>query len=229
MLVLLPGMDGTGELFGPFLSSLAGSCSVQVIGYPRDAELTYPQLQQYVFDRLPSGEPLTLIAESFSGPIALGLCECPNLDIRAVVLVCSFASRPLGIISAMLAALPTAFLLRIKPSKLAVKTFLVGKTAPEEIVAATIGVISSVPPRVLAGRLRAALRLHPSKRSPPTRRIIAIFAMGDRLLGSAARRSLEEVCPALEEHWVEAPHFALQVAPGKIVDVLRKAGVLGAP
>ncbi len=70
MVVLLPGMDGTGELFAPFLSSLAGICSVQVIRYPRDADLTYAELQQYVMNQLPVSEPITLIAESFSGPIA---------------------------------------------------------------------------------------------------------------------------------------------------------------
>jgi pimeloyl-ACP methyl ester carboxylesterase len=228
MVVLLPGMDGTGELFRPFLSSLASTCPVQVIGYPRDTDLTYVQLQQYVLDSLPTGEPITLIAESFSGPIALGLCGFSNLNIRAVVLVCSFASRPLGIIGSMLACLPMTFLFHIKPPKLVVRAFLLGRTAPEELVAATIGAISSVRPGVLAGRLRAALRLSPSQRAAAPTRVIAIFATRDRLLRRAAKRSLEEACPALEEHWVEGPHFALQVAPGKIVGVLRKSGVLGA-
>src|SRR5437588_9478711 len=96
MLVLLPGMDGVGFLFGPFLACLPGACSVRVVRYPTDAELTYAQLEQHVSENLPGNEPSTLIAESFSGPIALRLTNNPTLNIRAVVLVCSFGSRPLG-------------------------------------------------------------------------------------------------------------------------------------
>jgi pimeloyl-[acyl-carrier protein] methyl ester esterase len=228
MLVLLPGMDGTGELFAPFLNSLAGICSVQVIRYPRDADLTYAELQQYVMNQLPVSEPITLIAESFSGPIALRLSNTPTLNIRAVVLVCSFGPRPLGIFGSMLAYLPIDFLFRIKPPKLVVRTFLLGSAASDEVVAATIGAIASVQPKVLAGRLRAALMLRSSGQAAPSTRIVAIFSKGDRLIGRTARRSLEEACPVLEEHWVEAPHFALQTSPDKIVAILHKIGILGA-
>ncbi len=128
----------------------------------------------------------------------------------------------------MLAYLPIDFLFRIKPPKLVVRTFLLGSAASDEVVAATIGAIASVQPKVLAGRLRAALMLRSSGQAAPSTRIVAIFSTGDRLIGRAARRSLEEACPVLEEHWVEAPHFALQASPDKIVAILHKIGILGA-
>lgn len=229
MLILLPGMDGTGELFAPFLQSLAGTCSVQVFRYPRDADLTYAELQQYVLNQLPDNEPITIIAESFSGPIALRLSNTPTLNIRAVVLVCSFGSRPLGILGAVLAHLPIEFLLKFRPPELAIRTLLLGRAASDELVAATIEAISSVRPTVLASRLRAALRLrHTSGQAVPSARVIAIFSTRDRLIGRAARRSIEKACAVVEKYWIEAPHFALQASPDKVVAILRHAGILGA-
>lgn len=74
MLVLLPGMDGTGTLFDPLLAVLPKTCQIKVIKYPTDASLTYEELERYVIERLPIGRsPLIVIAESFSGPIALRL------------------------------------------------------------------------------------------------------------------------------------------------------------
>ena len=108
------------------------------------------------------------------------------------------------------------------------RAFLLGRTASEDLVAAAIEVISSVRPNVLAGRLRGALMLRSTDRVTPSTRVVAIFSTGDRLIGKAARRSLKEACPVLEEYWVEAPHFALQASPDKIVAILRKAGILGA-
>src|SRR3569833_1923654 len=102
MLVLLPGMDGTGVLFDGCISSLAEECAVQIVRYPADVFLTYSELEQHVLDHLPKGVPITLVAESLSGPIALRISERRDLTLRAVVLVCSFASRPFGRVGRLL-------------------------------------------------------------------------------------------------------------------------------
>lgn len=69
-LVLLPGMDGTGILFLPLLQCLTPFVEVQIISYPADSCLDYAQLYQQVEKELPN-EPYALLAESFSGPIAI--------------------------------------------------------------------------------------------------------------------------------------------------------------
>lgn len=47
-LVLLPGMDGTGEQFQPFLRALGPSTSTVVISYPTAEPLTYAELEAVV-------------------------------------------------------------------------------------------------------------------------------------------------------------------------------------
>jgi len=44
LLILLPGMDGTGIMFEPFLERLSPENQVEVIAYPYDIALSYKEL-----------------------------------------------------------------------------------------------------------------------------------------------------------------------------------------
>lgn len=69
-LILLPGMDGTGDLFDPIVSHLSGHCTIEIISYLRDKYLDYEALVSYVKERLQRSEDYLPLAESFSGTIA---------------------------------------------------------------------------------------------------------------------------------------------------------------
>src|SRR6266699_1972425 len=69
-LVLLPGLDGTGELFAPFVQSPSNHFSCTVVSYPRDKLLNYQQLIPRIREAMPWNERFVLLAESFSGPLA---------------------------------------------------------------------------------------------------------------------------------------------------------------
>src|SRR5258706_10705016 len=43
-LVLLPGMDGTGELFGPLVSALGADFKATIVKYPTEKLLSYVDL-----------------------------------------------------------------------------------------------------------------------------------------------------------------------------------------
>ncbi len=43
-LVLLPGLDGTGELFRPFIEILPKDINALVISYPGNIKLSYEEL-----------------------------------------------------------------------------------------------------------------------------------------------------------------------------------------
>ena len=116
--VLLPGMDGTGRLFKPFVKLLPQRVGVRIINYPGHVYLNYEQLASRVRNELPAGEPFIIVAESYSGPIALTLAAQPVGGLLAVVLVSSFVSRPLGVLGAWVARLPLAAILRVRaPSR----------------------------------------------------------------------------------------------------------------
>jgi pimeloyl-ACP methyl ester carboxylesterase len=227
MLVLLPGMDGTGALFDPFISSLTEECEVQIVRYPGDVFLTYPQLERHVLNHLPKGVPITLVAESFSGPIALKISQRGDLNLKAVVLVCSFASRPLGWVGALFARLPLGYLLRLPVPTTALRTFLLGDNASQALISATASAISSVQAPVLAARLREVLTATYCRgHIEPQTRVIVLSSNRDRLIGRRAARSILKMCSRVEVHVINAPHLALQSTPGEIVKSLMKLGVL---
>src|SRR5487761_478318 len=47
-LVLLPGMDGTGELFSDFAAALAGEFEIATVWYPTERCLSYSELEGFV-------------------------------------------------------------------------------------------------------------------------------------------------------------------------------------
>jgi pimeloyl-ACP methyl ester carboxylesterase len=94
-LVLLPGLDGTGRLFDPLLAALPGSFAPKVVAYPPDKPLNYHQLIPYIREVIPWDAPYVLLAESFSGPLALEFAAVQWENLRGVVLCASFVTNPL--------------------------------------------------------------------------------------------------------------------------------------
>lgn len=73
-LVLLPGMDGTGMLFEPFIAALGDAFPITVVTYPPTADSqTYADSLNLAALALPPKGLLVLLGESFSGPIAISL------------------------------------------------------------------------------------------------------------------------------------------------------------
>src|SRR5512147_2728475 len=71
-LLLLPGLDGTGELFAAFVAALREH-EVRIITYPHDRALGYPALEEFVREKLPRDQDYFLLAESFSGPVGISI------------------------------------------------------------------------------------------------------------------------------------------------------------
>lgn len=59
--VLLPGLDGTGRLFGPLVSRFPSSLSAVVVSYPSD-RASYSELLPVIRASLPTHEKLIIVA-----------------------------------------------------------------------------------------------------------------------------------------------------------------------
>src|SRR5512143_111507 len=94
-LVLLPGLDGTGRLFGDFIAALGQDIDVIVASYPADTPLDYAELEPLVRAMLPTDRDYVLLGESFSGPLAISLAASAPPGLRGLVLCCSVARSPL--------------------------------------------------------------------------------------------------------------------------------------
>jgi pimeloyl-[acyl-carrier protein] methyl ester esterase len=156
-LVLLPGMDGTGDLFEDFVAALPIPLETETVRYPAGECLSYGELEPLVRAAIPVSEPFLLVAESFSTPLAIWCAaSCPP-NLKGLVLCAGFATCPVRGWRRRVCSLLTPILFRIKFSETAARQFLVGKDAPDTLVAAVRAAVSSVQPKALSSRLSEVL------------------------------------------------------------------------
>lgn len=218
LLVLLPGMDGTGAMFEPFLQA-AGDFETRVVRYP-DALVSYAACLHHARTLLPRDRPYLLLGESFSGPVALALAAERPEGLQAVVLCGSFARNPRPGLAW------TAPLLRLLPPMRlpvgAVRFLLLGRWATEPLMDLVRRVLPAVPRATLRDRLLAVIAVD---QTPLLARIqvpaLALVAAHDRLVPLAAVRHLKAHLPALDAARLQGPHWLLQTRPDAAVQALR--------
>ena len=182
--VLLPGLHGTSGLFREFLRVLPNEVEPTLVDYPSAAKCHAKQLLKVVMDCIPTTGRYVLIAESFSGPLALrAAADSPNPP-EAIVLCASFARSPYPRSIMTLAAWLGALRISDQVLRMLIRHFLIGD-APKEILEAVLAELLSVSPRVLRHRLLVLGQFDdafvPSSVPVPC---LYIVASQDRVLGS---------------------------------------------
>jgi len=94
VIVLLPGMDGTGTLSAEFVTALQPEVEALVVSYPNDPALGYTELERIARSWLPATRPFLILGESFSGPIAVSIAATQPPGLVGVVLCGSFVRNP---------------------------------------------------------------------------------------------------------------------------------------
>src|SRR5688572_22597921 len=151
-LAILPGLDGTGLLVRGFCAALDPSVPTTLISYPIDRHLDYAALEAITRSRLPK-EPFVLLAESFSGPIALSIAVTRPPGLRGLILACSFARNPRPALA------PLRPLIRLLPVHWAPAALLawptLGRFTNPALRSAIANALRRVSPAVIRSRLRA--------------------------------------------------------------------------
>jgi len=218
-IVLLPGMDGTGDLFLPLLESLGAELKVQVVRYPEKQSLGYEELSAYVSALLPAEEPFVLLGESFSGPIAIRLAAQAPSGLRGVILCCTFARNPRPALAWLRACLPLVPFAWI-PSGLLSWALLgpFAKLALRRMLKQAVGRVS---PAVLRTRARAVLDVDMTGALVQVRvPCLYLQASADRVVPARAATLITRVLASVQLVQVDGPHGLLQVAPEESAAVL---------
>ncbi len=213
-MLLLPGMDGTGNLFSDFLAALPAWIQSQVVRYPTQVYLSFPDLLEMVRNATPESEPFVLLAESFSAPIAVQLAADPPANLQGLVICAGFITNPITRFLRPLLLALARLLFRLPLPGFAIRRLLVGLSAAPDLVERVRNAISSVSPRVLARRLRAVLACdvttYAAKIALP---VLYLQASQDRLVGPSAFHALRRLNPNVELAMVAGPHLILQREP----------------
>ncbi len=218
-LILLPGLDGTGLLFGPLIKYLPKDLKTRPISYPLSS-LTYTQLTEYVKEQLPRDKDFVVLAESFSGPIAYLLAQNPPLNFKKVIFVATFLRTPHPSLIKAINYLPIARLTQLLPDFL-IKAMLLGSGADDGLISLFRKTLKSVPPNVIHSRLNEILKLKPSYDKTPID-CSYIQAIGDRLVAKESIEDFKRVSNGISIHQVAGPHFILQAKPKECADIVIK-------
>lgn len=208
-LVLLPGMDGTGDLFQPFAAAV--SVKTQIVRYPTSRPLDYRELESLVCSELPSDEPYVLLGESFSGPIAISIAARRPPLLRGVILCCSFARNPrpgLGLLRGLVNWLPG------RPPLVPLDWFLAGRFGTPQLREALARSLAQVSPAALRARMTAVIGVDVSPVLPSISvPLLYLRATEDRVVPISASEVILNEVPRAEVVDLVAPHFLLQTAP----------------
>lgn len=214
-------MDGTGELFKDFVDALPDSFETLTVRYPTNQYLSYPEFVNILRATCPSTEPFVLVAESFSTPLAIKYAATHPASLRGLVLCAGFVTSPVQGVQRSLGLLLTPILFRVKLPDFAARFLLVGRDAPHSLLATVRAAISSVQPKVLAARVRAALacdaRPELDQVAAP---ILYLQAKQDRLVSLSCLEEIQEIKPEMTVAAIEGPHLLLQRAPQRTAEII---------
>jgi pimeloyl-ACP methyl ester carboxylesterase len=152
--------------------------------------------------------PIVIIAESFSGPLAVAVAE--RRPVAAFVFCNSFVVAPRAWTFRWLAS---PLLFRLPMPGFVLRRYMVGAGADETLVREVSEAVAAVPAAVLASRLRSVLSLDVTdafgRCIAPT---LYVRGTEDRLVPESASRRMAAVRP-ISIVPVPGPHLLLQANP----------------
>lgn len=210
-------MDGTGKLFAKLLPYLDESCT-DIIPLPDHGSQTYEQLTAYVKSRLPEQDYI-LVAESFSGPIAVSLANESPTGLKGMVLVATFISPPNKMLLRLAEHLPIRTLLGLPLSSAVLRVFMLGSDARDVDIAAFKDIIRTIQPEVLKRRLQAIRSLSVAGKVSKIP-AVSVRATVDRLVPADRTFEIRRCFDNLVEKTVAGPHFILQSRPSDCAAII---------
>jgi pimeloyl-[acyl-carrier protein] methyl ester esterase len=220
-ILLLPGMDGTGDLLLDFVRALPSEMHKKVPIYSRDRIWSYDDLVKLVESICEELQPDVILAESFSTPIAIRIAAGRPQNLKAVILCAGFAASPVGRLSRWPGRILAPVLMRVPLPASVIRFRLVGGDAPEALIEAVRNTISSVQPAVMTARLRAVLRCDVrSLLSEIDVPMLYLRAGQDRLIKQRSLQEIQSQKPDIRIATLEGPHFLLQREPEKAAEIV---------
>jgi pimeloyl-ACP methyl ester carboxylesterase len=209
-------MDGTGISFEPLGRLLPQDVNVKVIQYPTDRLLNFEETVKYAANQIQSDQGNAIVlAESFSGPVAIALVGSGQLKAKCLILCSTFARSPRPVLLKLFSYLPLELLIRIPFPGFVLRLFIKGgKEATDLFLDMWQRVKALVPEKVLVHRLKVISQMDvrgwlPKLNVP----CFCIIAAADRSVPTSALFDFIELVPDLRVKRIEGPHFILQAQP----------------
>ncbi|HBE69083.1 MAG TPA: hypothetical protein DDW52_13115 [Planctomycetaceae bacterium] len=206
--IVLPGLDGSDTLLQPFVDAAPHNTLARVESLPDRQFTDYSSLADHFSETLCDAPPCLLIAESFSGPLAILLAHrLPEL-VQRLVLVATFATAP---VPRVVKFLPWFLLLRL-PIPARAARVLIGDH--QELLPSLRIAIRQQQVATLASRISMLCSVDvKSQLAALHRPITYLTATDDRLISPRYGRDIASAYPKTDNRSVNGPHLILQTQP----------------
>lgn len=221
LIVLLPGLDGTGRLFEPLLAYVGDLPEHQVISY-KNTPQNLDDLAGDVEACLDRNRPVLFVAESFSSLVALRLLERGNLQIAGILFFAGFARAPCPLLINVARFVPSFLIKFFASNRLLAKMFFLTNKMPLDVLDLYVDVVRGIPADVFKIRLQI---LHEAKK-PPSFKTRVPFGLlrvrNDLLVSKRATDELSALCDDLFLREADGTHFFIQTRPEQSAQIIRE-------
>jgi pimeloyl-ACP methyl ester carboxylesterase len=219
VLVLLPGLDGTGKLFAEFVRAVSPRVECVVVAYPEDQPMGYGELEGLVVSALPKDRPFVLLGESFSGPLAIRIAAMAPAGLAGLILCVTFAKNPYPSLSwarSLAAYLPIKGLPRWVRAPL-----MWGSVSPSGAPSQVERAMSGVSAAVIRCRIAELLTVDETAALRQIRvPTLVLRAVGDRVVSRRATQVILKNSPEAKTVEINGPHLLLQTRATECAEVV---------
>lgn len=220
-LVLMPGLDGTGKLFAPIVPLLEQHFDLTIVTYPDlDSFSDYIDCAQ---SQLPETPGFSLLAESFSGPVAMTLMARQPDQIGASVLSSTFARSPLAALTRMASYIPEQVFSIGALTDFVLDVYQTEDEDHSETLPLPLNVTEQLDGVLLKHRIAVLSRIDVSAMLPEIQvPILYLHALRDRIVALTDAQMIEEYLLNVERVDIDAPHLLLQTRPQLCAELIIK-------
>lgn len=227
-LVLLPGMDGSGELFRGLQTALPEEFETVPLWYPADRYMKYVELAGALRGAIPVDEPFVLVAESYGTVLAALIASLDPPNLKGIVLSAGYVTSPLRGWRRTLVWDLMPLLSHVAMPGLVARYLLVGQEAPQALVELVTGAVSWLTPKVLGARVREVLNVDARAELAQVKvPVLYLQPTRDRLVNPACLEEMQSA-KAGRTVTIESPHLLLQceamLAAEAIMGFMRELG-----
>lgn len=216
---MLPGLDGTGDLFEALARSLSDAIEPIICVYPQNPALGYSDLVSIAESFLPSGSPYVLLGESFSGPISVEIASMRPEGLKGLILVNTFLSNPRPLLGKLISIAPDIFI--CKPPRFLLKIVTSASENGENTVDSLQEVLTRLPPSLVRARLKCVVEVDVnhlvSEISAP---IQIIKSTQDWAVPANSMSLLLKAKLNVSEQELVGNHFILQCRPNRSAEII---------
>ena len=214
----MPGLDGTGRLFAPIIPLLEPHFRLQIVTYPDLG--SFNEYVDCTLAQLPTSG-FSLVAESFSGPVALAaMAQRPGL-IGPSVLSATFARSPLPELTRMSGYIPDHMFSIGALGQFCLDVYEVEQEDLSETQPLPLNITEQLDGSLLKNRISALSRIDISALLPGIEvPILYLRGIQDRIVSEQDAIMLQKNLPNIDRVDIDAPHLLLQIRPQQCADLI---------